>query len=288
MAHNRQRVSVEWLGGSAPEGGWITSLKYEMLRGEVWHFRYKRARSDPSKVYLEIQATRGKPDETFSRRVQVKYTKTYSSTEWTMGIPAVVHFRNNKFALIAEEGADAMHYDVYQAAKFGPKITVTVDNGPVAVPLAGAENNVHDDIDKLLASGALQAEIRVVCKGGQVVPAHQFILMARSPVFRAMFSMQSVESKSKTISIRDYDSDTVKVFLQFLNTDQVSNLDEHAQELFIMADKYQVPLLKATCEDYIAKHVTRDNTALLLAMLQSIPSITITKAVFQFLNPDFK
>ncbi|GIX99919.1 protein roadkill [Caerostris extrusa] len=83
-------------------------------------------------------------------------------------------------------------------------------------------------------------------------PAHKFILSARSPVFKTMFSSDMRESTCDSVDIRDLEDDTVKRMLRFMYTADVVDLGwNSASDLYAAADKYEVLTLKEKCSSYL-------------------------------------
>ncbi|XP_071033424.1 speckle-type POZ protein B-like [Parasteatoda tepidariorum] len=98
------------------------------------------------------------------------------------------------------------------------------------------------------------------------LPAHKFLLSARSPVFRAMFHHQNMlENVSNVVEISDVDPKTLKSFLEFLYTGSVDIIDgESALELLIIADKYQVLSLIDTCSKFALSALSLENACKVL------------------------
>ena len=90
-------------------------------------------------------------------------------------------------------------------------------------------------------------------------PAHRVILAQRSVVFRAMFDMDMVEKRDNRVVIEDLSSDAVSDLLTFIYTDSAPNISELAPELLAAAEKYNIPRLKAVCEEELAKSLNIDN-----------------------------
>ena len=81
----------------------------------------------------------------------------------------------------------------------------------------------------------------VLLVGGREFCAHKLVLIARSPVFAAMFSHDWNERNNGLVEINDDlpDPDVFDAFLRFLYTGQVSymNLWKYGWSLFEIADK---------------------------------------------------
>lgn len=66
---------------------------------------------------------------------------------------------------------------------------------------------------------------------------HKAILAARSPVFYAMFSDNTIEAKSNQVEITDMTIDVVDQLLTYIYTGKLDKLDEYALDLMTAADK---------------------------------------------------
>jgi len=84
--------------------------------------------------------------------------------------------------------------------------------------------------------------------GDQSFAAHRFILSARSPVFAAMFKSGMAEDRTGQVRIGDdVDVNIFRTFLEFLYVGAIKSFDGK-EELFALADKYQVETLMALCK----------------------------------------
>ena len=101
--------------------------------------------------------------------------------------------------------------------------------------------------------------------------AHKVVLVARSPVFDAMFQANLTEMQSNTLIIEDIEPIVFAEVLRFLYTDEVINLEDRTSDLLAAADKYMLDLLKLKCEAHLDKKITVENCSklLLLADLHS-------------------
>ena len=76
-------------------------------------------------------------------------------------------------------------------------------------------------------------------------PIHKFILAARSPVFRAMFESDMIESRTGRVQIVDVEPEIFRQLLQFLYTGMLDK--PVSKELGDAAEKYQVETLTSLC-----------------------------------------
>jgi len=109
------------------------------------------------------------------------------------------------------------------------------------------------------------ADVKVAC-GDRVFECHQFMLSARSPVFRAMFQADMTEAASKRVDIQDLASDVVNDMLVYIYTGNTPNLSRVAGELLGAADKYQLEQLKALCEERLCSSLEIGNCVTYLVL----------------------
>ena len=93
------------------------------------------------------------------------------------------------------------------------------------------------------------------------------MLMARSPVFKKMFEIDMKEAESNQVTIEDITEAVGKEMITYIYTDKAPNIKGMVEELWFAADKYELPGLKALCENEIVIQLNTDNAAhfLLLA-----------------------
>ncbi len=96
------------------------------------------------------------------------------------------------------------------------------------------------------------------------VQASKFMLFARSPVFKTMFAVDMKESKSNEVSIPDISVAVGKEMITYIYTDKAPNVKTMTEELLIAAEKYQLPGLKALCENSIVNALNVSNAAYFL------------------------
>ncbi|XP_057319524.1 speckle-type POZ protein-like isoform X1 [Microplitis mediator] len=100
----------------------------------------------------------------------------------------------------------------------------------------------------------------VVNVGDTNFEAHRSILMARSPVLAAMFSHDMIEKKENRIPVQDITSEIFEKLLEYIYTDEVTDLDADAERLLEAADKYQIQSLKDICQESLSKTLTVENS----------------------------
>ncbi|KAL5289404.1 SPOPL.2 family protein [Megaselia abdita] len=104
---------------------------------------------------------------------------------------------------------------------------------------------------------------------------HRGILAARSPVFSAMFERTMKEGLSGTAVIEDIDKEVLNELLYFIYTGKVKNLKEYGPGLLVASDKYNIPMLKEICEEFLANNLTLEMACecLILADIHSCETL---------------
>jgi len=99
---------------------------------------------------------------------------------------------------------------------------------------------------------------------GQPIHAHRAILSHRCEHFAGMFRSGMRESIEKEITIPSISRDVFLLLLEYLYTDSVKIDVEHAVDLYIAADLYQLERLRNMCCAVVRRSVTEENAAYLL------------------------
>ncbi|XP_038959854.1 TD and POZ domain-containing protein 2-like [Rattus norvegicus] len=117
---------------------------------------------------------------------------------------------------------------------------------------------------------------------GQEFRDHKAILAAHSPVFRAMFEHEMLESLTNHIEIHDIHLQVFKEMMPFIYTGKAPHLHIHsmATGLLAVADMYDLQDLKVMCEDALCRNISVKNAVptLILSDLHSADHLK-TKAM---------
>ena len=105
--------------------------------------------------------------------------------------------------------------------------------------------------------------------------AHKVILASKSPIFAKMFEHQMQESVNNHVVIDDIDPEVLKEMLVYTYIDQTSKIEEMADDLLYMADKYQLDHLKALCEQHLTCSLQVNNASRIvqLAFTHNAPQL---------------
>lgn len=102
---------------------------------------------------------------------------------------------------------------------------------------------------------------------GQEFPAHRLILKSRSPVLASAFRYDMKEKSTGILDIEDCEPSIFSQFLHFLYCGELESFsDENAFELFAVADKYDVPDLRAMCMEFMKDNLSVDTFCDIIAL----------------------
>lgn len=117
--------------------------------------------------------------------------------------------------------------------------------------------------------------------------AHKIILM-RSSYFRAMFSVEMRESTQSTIPLSQVRYPIFLSILEYLYTDAVSINISDAMELFVAADQFCIPRLKAICEKNVLASIVVDNAACMYHAADNYSALNLKQKTLKFILAHFE
>jgi len=104
---------------------------------------------------------------------------------------------------------------------------------------------------------------------------NKFMLIARSPVFEAMFQHETLESQTNVVNIRDIEPKVFEEMLLYIQTGEAPNIKNIAKELLAAADFYQLDELKISCQEVLSEAIEAKNSVeiLILSDIHSAPKL---------------
>lgn len=119
------------------------------------------------------------------------------------------------------------------------------------------------------------------------IKVHRNILAMRSSVFATAFKANGMkESVENEMIIDDFNESAVKEFLEFLYTNKAIR-EEHAMELFALASKYDVSLLRTSTETIILKNIEESNAIEIFSLGHLYNSCKLKTATFNKIKEMF-
>lgn len=90
-------------------------------------------------------------------------------------------------------------------------------------------------------------------------PCHRLVLAASSPFFKAMFLSDLEESKKREIVLRDVEPGIMGMILRYLYTSDINLTEQNVQDIFIVANMYQIPSIFSVCVSYLQEKMVLGN-----------------------------
>ncbi|XP_011305524.1 speckle-type POZ protein B [Fopius arisanus] len=125
----------------------------------------------------------------------------------------------------------------------------------------------------------------VVIASNESFNAHKVILGIRSSVFAAHFEAEKlVGNETNQLIIEDFEPILVNAMLEFLYTDQVTDLETQAYGLLEAADKFELPRLKTMCELVLYRALNENNAADLLILTDLYHANKLKEHIVKFIG----
>ncbi|XP_051944680.1 kelch-like protein 40a [Hippocampus zosterae] len=113
-------------------------------------------------------------------------------------------------------------------------------------------------------------------------PCHRLVLAASSPFFKAMFLSDLEESKTRDIILKDVEPGTMGKILRYLYTSDINLTEQNVQDIFIVANMYQIPSIFSVCVSYLQEKLVLGNCLAIfrLGLLLNCPRLARTAQEF--------
>lgn len=90
-------------------------------------------------------------------------------------------------------------------------------------------------------------------------PCHRLVLCACSSYFRAIFLSDLDESKKKEIVLEDVEPGVMGLILKYLYTSKINVTEHNVQDIFAVANMYQIPSIFTVCVSFLQKRLSLSN-----------------------------
>ena len=102
-----------------------------------------------------------------------------------------------------------------------------------------------------------KSDFNLVSSDGKFIPCFSLVLQSRSDVFETYLNHDTEERRTGKIILNDTEGKIVEAFIKFLNTDRLeANM---AEDLLVLAEKYNVQGLKISCQQSLHSQINRFN-----------------------------
>ncbi|XP_027876847.1 kelch-like protein 40a [Xiphophorus couchianus] len=108
-------------------------------------------------------------------------------------------------------------------------------------------------------------------------PCHRLVLAASSPFFKAMFLSELEESKKREIVLKDVDPSVMEMILRYLYTSDINLTEQNVQDIFMVANMYQIPSIFSVCLTYLQEKMVLGNCLAIfkLGLLLDCPRLAL-------------
>nr|CAD2143741.1 unnamed protein product [Meloidogyne enterolobii] len=121
----------------------------------------------------------------------------------------------------------------------------------------------------------------VIKIGDQIINTHRCILAQNSEVFYNMFKQNGmIESLNREVFISDTSPECFRAMLEFFYSGNINKslMENHVDDIFAVANKYQVELLKHECERFMCSKIDAKNISKYFNIIQLYGAPTLEKA----------
>lgn len=156
--------------------------------------------------------------------------------------------------------------------------TLTID--PVEQPRMYQQTLLQDGLCDLLENDKfVDCVLKIQDKE---FPCHRLVLAASSPFFKAMFLSDLEESRKREIVLKDVEPGTMGMILRYLYTSEISLTEQNVQDIFMVANMYQIPSIFSVCVMYLQEKLVLGNCLAIfrLGLLLDCPRLALAAQEF--------
>lgn len=109
-------------------------------------------------------------------------------------------------------------------------------------------------------------------------PCHRLVLCACSAYFRALFLSDLDESKKKEIVLEDVEPGVMGLILKYLYTSNINVTEHNVQDIFSLANMFQIPSIFTVCVSFLQKRLSLSNCLAIfkLGLMLDCPRLAIS------------
>uniref|UniRef100_A0A0N5C047 Speckle-type POZ protein-like (inferred by orthology to a human protein) n=1 Tax=Strongyloides papillosus TaxID=174720 RepID=A0A0N5C047_STREA len=175
---------------------------------------------------------------------------------------------NDKLTILCEAEATTFRSDNQNNLDTSKNITI---------PQSTLLSNYADMFDSSLFTDFI---IKV---GDTEIKVHKAVLAARSPVFHNILSSPLEESQTNAIKIEDFRVEVVREMLNYIYKEKISNIQNMADEMFEIANKYELHRLKAISEQSLCNNLAIENVCERFALSEKYSIESLKKCCIELI-----
>ncbi|XP_061820889.1 kelch-like protein 40b [Nerophis lumbriciformis] len=109
-------------------------------------------------------------------------------------------------------------------------------------------------------------------------PCHRLVLCACSSYFRSIFLSDLDESKKREIVLEDVEPGVMGLILKYLYTSKINVTEQNVQDIFAVANMYQIPSIFTVCVSFLQKRLTLSNCLAIfrLGLMLDCPRLAVS------------
>ncbi|XP_030637825.1 kelch-like protein 41b [Chanos chanos] len=115
--------------------------------------------------------------------------------------------------------------------------------------------------------------------GDRCFPCHRLIMAACSPYFRELFFSEDGKEKegSNEVVLEDVDPSILDMIIQYLYSAEIDLTDDNVQEIFALANRFQIPSVFTVCVNYLQKKLSLANCLAIfrLGLVLNVPRLAV-------------
>lgn len=109
-------------------------------------------------------------------------------------------------------------------------------------------------------------------------PCHRLVLCACSSYFRSIFLSDLDESKKREIILEDVEPGVMGLIVKYLYTSKINVTEQNVQDIFAVANMYQIPSIFTVCVSFLQKRLSLSNCLAIfrLGLMLDCPRLAIS------------
>uniref|UniRef100_A0A0N5C010 BTB domain-containing protein n=1 Tax=Strongyloides papillosus TaxID=174720 RepID=A0A0N5C010_STREA len=115
------------------------------------------------------------------------------------------------------------------------------------------------------------------------IKVHKVVLAAQSPIFSNILKSKLEESGTNVIEIENFRVEVVREMVKYIYTDEVSDIQNMANEVLEIADKYGLDRLKAISAQYLCRNLTIKNVCERFALSEKCSIQSLKECCMEFI-----
>lgn len=109
-------------------------------------------------------------------------------------------------------------------------------------------------------------------------PCHRLVLCACSSYFRSIFLSDLDETKKREIVLEDVEPGVIGLILKYLYTSKINVTEQNVQDIFAVANMYQIPSIFTVCVSFLQKRLSLSNCLAIfrLGLMLDCPRLAVS------------